>query len=116
MLLPSVLIGQPLMDVDFENKTLKYKKYVQQLSNYFKRECELFADILNYMEEKDSVRFYEIMFSQCLDLRKLEKLLIDFNLMLKKGQRISNKRWRYEVYPIMKEIVMFLIYNCTFFQ
>ena len=104
-LMPSALIGQPLSEIDFENKTLKYKKYVHQLSNYFRKECELFADVLNFMRTQDPDDFYEIMLSQCLDLDRLEKLLIDFNLMMKKGQRISNRRWQDEVFPIMKKIV-----------
>lgn len=105
ILMPSMFIGARLFDNDYDNETVRYHDYVQQLSNYFQHQSKLFADVLNNMKTQNPVEHKSMMLGHLLDLSKLTKLLLDFNVKLKKVQQISNLKWRYEVYPMLQKIV-----------
>lgn len=113
-LIPSMLIGQNLSENDYQNESLNYQHYVQQLSNYLQRESKLFADVLNYMQQENQKQHNQLMFGHLLNLDKVQKLLDDFNMKIKKCQRISNKRWCEEVLPMLKSIVWLLSLDSTF--
>lgn len=99
------MVGIELSEEDFQIKSNKYKHFVHGISNYFKYESELFADILQHLHQSDPPGWKEILLAHCFDVSKINQLLKQFNIHLKKCHKISNDKWREQVWPTLCKLV-----------
>lgn len=96
-----------LSETDFATKSPKYYHFVHSICNYFKYESELFADILQHFVRCDAQGWKEILMGHCFDVCKINELLKQFNINLKKCHKISNEKWREQVLPSLSKLVSY---------
>ncbi len=96
-MLQSVLIGKITQDTQCD----KLKKV---LAGYFRYESQLLSDVLDEIFEQDQ-EMKDVIMAKCLNLPKIEKILVTANVMLKRCQKISDKKWLDEVSSSFADLV-----------
>ena len=73
-----------------------YDQLISTLACYFVYESKIFSDVLNEMitQQPD---FKQILMAKCMNLCKINKMLINQNIILKKCQKISDSKWQKEI-------------------
>ena len=92
-----------------------YDQFISTLACYFVYESEIFSDVLDEMI-KQQPEFKQIFMAKCMNLSKINKMLINQNIILKKCQKISDAKWQKEIVSsfsvlVKLKILFFYIYR-----
>ena len=103
-LIQQICLGKELHDD--EHDEIAYKQYVEMVSLIVKYDSQLYMDILDHLKKKDR-SYGDLLLAKSVNLPKVQEILSKANVMLKKGQRISNRKWHAEVSSVFGELVKF---------